>query len=138
MIRHCNGQDPNLVAEDGKTPCTCGSFFDDVEWMVNFPHQQVHGAISLKQRAEEGGMQILTSKGLQHIIGPVTFSSVTWDASTVTRTSYQDVRPWWKPDIGWKWLKWTFGFWVDPKNNTIFGIDFGPLEIVWHSEGYRP
>jgi hypothetical protein len=43
-----------------------------------------------------------------------------------------------KPDIGWKWLKWTFGVWSDPKNYTLFGIDIGPLEIVWHFEGYRP
>lgn len=44
----------------------------------------------------------------------------------------------WRPDFGWKWLKWTFGFWSDPANNTVFGIDFGPLEIVWRFEGYRP
>lgn len=43
-----------------------------------------------------------------------------------------------KPDLGWKWLKWTFGFWCDPANRTWFGIDFGPLEIVWRMEGYRP
>jgi hypothetical protein len=42
------------------------------------------------------------------------------------------------PDIGWKWLKWTFGFWSDPDNCTFFGIDFGPLEIVWRLPGYRP
>lgn len=44
----------------------------------------------------------------------------------------------WRPDFGWKWLKWTFGFWSDPANNTVFGIDIGPLEIVWRFEGYRP
>lgn len=44
----------------------------------------------------------------------------------------------WRPDVGWKWLKWTFGFWSDPDNRTLFGIDFGPLEIVWRFEGYRP
>ena len=42
-----------------------------------------------------------------------------------------------KPDIAWKWRKWTFGFWTDPKNWTFFGIDIGPLEIVWRYEGYR-
>lgn len=42
------------------------------------------------------------------------------------------------PDVGWKWGKWTFGFWTDPKNKTWFGIDVGPLEIVWRMEGYRP
>ena len=42
------------------------------------------------------------------------------------------------PNVNWRWLKWTFGFWIDPKNHTYFGIDIGPLEIVWHSEGYRP
>lgn len=44
----------------------------------------------------------------------------------------------WLPTLGWKWLKWTFGFWIDPANHTYFGIDVGPLEIVWHSQGYRP
>lgn len=42
------------------------------------------------------------------------------------------------PDVGWKWGKWTFGFWVDMKNKTYFGIDFGPFEIAWRKEGYRP
>lgn len=44
----------------------------------------------------------------------------------------------WTPDFGWKWGKWTFGFWHDPENHTLFGIDIGPLEIVWRYEGYRP
>jgi len=44
----------------------------------------------------------------------------------------------WKPDIGWKWGKFTFGVWTDPGNRTLFGIDWGPLEIVWRFEGYRP
>lgn len=43
-----------------------------------------------------------------------------------------------KPDVAVKWGKWTFGFWVDPSNKTWFGIDLGPLEIVWRMEGYRP
>lgn len=43
-----------------------------------------------------------------------------------------------RPEIGWKWLKWTFGFWSDPSNCTFFGIDIGPLEIVWRLPGYRP
>jgi hypothetical protein len=42
-----------------------------------------------------------------------------------------------KPDVAWKWRKWTFGFWTDPANWTAFGIDVGPLEIVWRYEGYR-
>jgi hypothetical protein len=42
-----------------------------------------------------------------------------------------------KPDTAWKWRKWTFGFWTDPSNWTAFGIDIGPLEIVWRYEGYR-
>ena len=42
-----------------------------------------------------------------------------------------------KPDVAWKWDKWTFGFWRDVKNWTAFGIDFRPLEIVWRYEGYR-
>lgn len=44
----------------------------------------------------------------------------------------------WRPDFGWKWFKWTFGFWHDYENFTVFGIDIGPLEIVWRYEGYRP
>jgi hypothetical protein len=44
----------------------------------------------------------------------------------------------WCPDVAWRWLKWTFGFWSDPANATLFGIDFGPLEIVWRLPGYRP
>jgi hypothetical protein len=43
-----------------------------------------------------------------------------------------------KPDIAWKWGKWTIGFWTDAKNHTFFGIDIFPLEIVWRYEGYRP
>lgn len=42
------------------------------------------------------------------------------------------------PDVGWKWGKWTFGFWTDSLNFTFFGIDIGPLEIVWRYIGYRP
>lgn len=42
-----------------------------------------------------------------------------------------------KPDIGWKWGKWTIGFWTDAANHTFFGIDIFPLEIVWCYEGYR-
>lgn len=42
------------------------------------------------------------------------------------------------PEVGWKWRKWTFGWWTDPSNRTRFGIDFGPLEIVWRMPGYRP
>ena len=44
-----------------------------------------------------------------------------------------------KPDsIDWQWQKWTFGVWRDVANCTSFGIDFGPLEIVWRMPGYRP
>lgn len=43
-----------------------------------------------------------------------------------------------KPDVAWKWRKWTFGIWTDPQNRTRFGIDIGPLEICWRNEGYRP
>lgn len=42
------------------------------------------------------------------------------------------------PDVAWKWGKWTFGFWVDRANRTAFGVDVGPLEVVWRHEGYRP
>ena len=43
-----------------------------------------------------------------------------------------------KPDIAWKWGKWTVGFWTDAANHTFFGIDLLPLEIVWRYGGYRP
>ncbi len=42
-----------------------------------------------------------------------------------------------RPHVAWKWRKWTFGFWTDPSNWTAFGIDVGPLEVVWRYEGYR-
>lgn len=48
MLRQCNGKDPHLVKEDGKTPCDCGAIFDDVYWMVVFPHKQVHGDMQLR------------------------------------------------------------------------------------------
>lgn len=35
------------------------------------------------------------------------------------------------PQVKWKWHKWTFGFWTDPEKGHKFGIDFGPLEIIW-------
>lgn len=50
MRRFCDGTDPNLVKEDGKTPCDCGATFDDVNWMVIYPHQEVHGTLTLKPR----------------------------------------------------------------------------------------
>lgn len=43
----------------------------------------------------------------------------------------------WRPQVAWKWRKWTVGFWTDPDNWTRFGIDLFPLEIVWRSPGYR-
>lgn len=50
-----------------------------------------------------------------------------------------DLRPrGWRPDVAWKWSKWTFGFWWDRDNKTLFGVDVGPLEVVWRYEGYRP
>lgn len=42
------------------------------------------------------------------------------------------------PEVNWRWLKFTFGVWRDMKNHTRFGIDVGPLEIVWRAPGYRP
>jgi len=49
MMRRCDGTDPNLVDED-KKPCACGAVFDDVEWMVIYPHQAVHGTETLRDR----------------------------------------------------------------------------------------
>lgn len=43
-----------------------------------------------------------------------------------------------RPDVAWRWGKWTFGLWTDAGNHTILGIDVGPLEVVWRREGYRP
>lgn len=43
----------------------------------------------------------------------------------------------WRPQVAWKWRKWTIGFWTDPSNWTRFGIDIFPLEIVWRLPGYR-
>lgn len=42
-----------------------------------------------------------------------------------------------RPTLGWKWGKWTFGCWTDPGNRTFFGIDLGPLEVIWRYPGYR-
>jgi hypothetical protein len=63
---------------------------------------------------------------------------VTYARSDLTYTIEKGLELTWAPNVSWKWGKWTFGFWIDPNNHTYFGIDFGPLEIVWHSEGYRP
>lgn len=50
MMRYCNGQDPNLVKEDGKTPCNCKAFFNDEYWMVVYPHKQVNGSLQLRPK----------------------------------------------------------------------------------------
>ncbi len=42
MIRRCDGTDPFLEGPGGQ-PCHCTAVFDDVEWMVLYPHQRVHG-----------------------------------------------------------------------------------------------
>lgn len=50
MLRRCDGTDPNLRRRDGDEgdrPCDCGAVFDDVKWMVIFPHQRVHGTETL-------------------------------------------------------------------------------------------
>lgn len=46
MIRHCDGNDPNLVKPDPDDPqryipCDCGLTFDDVEHRVIYPHEQI-------------------------------------------------------------------------------------------------
>ena len=41
MIRTCDGTDSTLVAPDGRTPCSCGTTFDDVQRMVVYPHRPV-------------------------------------------------------------------------------------------------
>lgn len=49
MMRHCDGQDPNLVRKVGDgayvdgayVPCDCGEKFDDVDYSVVYPHRTV-------------------------------------------------------------------------------------------------
>lgn len=48
MIRHCDGNDPNLTKvvgeeENGRPiyePCDCGKTFDDVYHLTIYPHQK--------------------------------------------------------------------------------------------------
>jgi hypothetical protein len=54
---------------------------------------------------------------------------------TLTKADAWKLR--WVPEVGWKWGKWTVGFWRDMENCTRFGIDVLPLEVVWRSNGYR-
>jgi hypothetical protein len=53
MIRHCDGNDPNLHAQDGQ-PCSCGAVFDDVDHRVIYPHEEIRhpSAAVLAQLAE--------------------------------------------------------------------------------------
>jgi hypothetical protein len=39
-MRTCNGDDPNLVGEDGQA-CRCGFSFDDVVRQVVYPHAAI-------------------------------------------------------------------------------------------------
>lgn len=45
MMRHCDGNDPNLIAHNEETdkfePCECGARFDDVNCSVIYPHQSI-------------------------------------------------------------------------------------------------
>lgn len=41
MLRKCDGTDPNLRAEDGKSPCACGKEFDDVDTVTIYPHPHI-------------------------------------------------------------------------------------------------
>lgn len=40
MLRTCDGNDPNLVDQNG-APCDCGLIFDDVGREVIYPHRQI-------------------------------------------------------------------------------------------------
>lgn len=40
MIRHCDGTDEFLTAEDG-SPCACGQTFDDASHRVIYPHEKI-------------------------------------------------------------------------------------------------
>lgn len=44
MIRHCDGNDPNLRGEDNK-PCDCGKTFDDVDTSTVYPHFKFGGVV---------------------------------------------------------------------------------------------
>lgn len=35
------------------------------------------------------------------------------------------------------WTNWTFGVWWDRRRLKAFGIDLGPLEIVWRKRHVR-
>lgn len=45
MMRHCNGNDPNLIAKDEENgrfeTCTNGCRFDDVDRSVIYPHAKI-------------------------------------------------------------------------------------------------
>lgn len=41
MKRTCDGTDPGLLGPDGKTPCVCGTEFDDTRRSVRFPHDPI-------------------------------------------------------------------------------------------------
>lgn len=53
MKRFCNGTDPNLVKEvqGVQLPCDCGSVFDDAEWSVTYPHQNLLSTRTLVEKA---------------------------------------------------------------------------------------
>lgn len=45
MVRHCDGNDPTLIAYNQETdkfePCKCTARFDDVNHSVIYPHQAI-------------------------------------------------------------------------------------------------
>lgn len=52
MLRKCDGTDPNLLAEDMKSPCTARCEFDDVDHEVIFPHRKLPPKLSLEGMEE--------------------------------------------------------------------------------------
>jgi len=67
MIRECNGTDPNLIGPTGAPGCACGARFDDVVWMVTYPHAPVGPKPSeaeLRELSERLGLQVVLDEDM--------------------------------------------------------------------------
>lgn len=56
-----------------------------------------------------------------------------------TKRMHDAFRPRWRRQVNWTWTNWTFGIWWSSRRNrrlpyAAFGIDLGPLEVVWRQE----
>jgi len=63
MIRTCDGTDSNLTDEQGE-PCKCGLVFDDVEYMVVYPHSYIPTREEKEAIVKRLGEQIKMSERL--------------------------------------------------------------------------